>query len=310
MTELPFEQKSPIYLQVLIFIVVLTWGFMGFEVAQYRLVNLYASPEEWLSWASLLFVSMVPVLVAISWRMKTSISYAEPDWDLREREVTITEYKNMAKEYQRAYRHVLSRIDYPLILLILLLFIVALLFPFVTMQTTISIIAATPVLFGFLFVPFGILFANILFKFIPNEATLHLSYREPNQLQRYVELMSGSPGISWAGVRVTLGEAGGYYTIRSPTPIARVEDIEGVSWIECELDEVGGFVKVSAFLQLGDDEKTLLVEETPQQLTSYLTAQIVKRALLAYIQAKGEQELLEDVLEEVERYLKRFASSS
>jgi hypothetical protein len=310
MTETPFEQRPTIYLQVLIFLVVLVWGFMGFEVAQYRLLNLYTSPLVWFFWASLLFVSLMPVLVAISWRMKTGISYLDPNWDLREREVTVTEYNVMIKEYQRAYQHVLSRIDYYLIVLLILVYVGALLFPFVTMQTTISIIAATPVLFGLFLVPFGILFANVTFKFIPNEATPFLSYLQPRQLRKFIELLNGAPGISWAGVRVTLGEIGGYYTIRNPKPLARIEDIEGVSRIECELDEDGGLVKVCAYLQLGDGEETTLVEETHPQLTSYFIAQIVNTTLHAYIEAKGEQELLEDVLEEVETYLKRFATSA
>jgi hypothetical protein len=310
MTEEPFEQKSTIYLQILMFIAILVWAFMGFEVAQYRLLNLYIYPFVWLGWATLLFISLLPVLVAISWRMKTSISYTEPNWELRKREVTMTEYKNMTSEYQKAYQHVLSRIDYNLIVILFIVYIAAILFPFVTMQTTITIIAATPVVFGFLFVPYGLLFTNFVFKFIPSEVTTHFSHLEPKKLSRFVKVMSESPGISWAGVQVTIGEVGGYYTIRNPTPLARIEDIEGASRIECELDKTGLLVKVCAYLQLGEGEETVIVDEVPQQMTSYLTAQIVKKALMSYIDAKGEKELLEDVLEDVEEYLKRFATSA
>jgi hypothetical protein len=267
-------------------------------------------PWDWLIWATLLFISFIPVLIAISWRMKTAISYKEPTWNLREREVTMSEYEGMTKEYQKAYQHVLSRIDYPLMVILFIVYLGALLFPFATMQTTISIIAASPFIFGLLFVPFGILFANVMFKFIPNEATPHFSYCPPSELQKFVEPMSLTPGISWAGVRITLGELGGYYSIRNPRPIARIEDIEGVSRIECELDEFGELVKVAAYLQVGEGEETIVVEETPQQLSSYLTATIVKKVLLAYIDVKGEQEILEDLMEDVDSYLKRFANSA
>jgi hypothetical protein len=306
MTDAPFESKPTIYLQGLIFLIVLAWGFMGFEVAQYRLLNLYEYPLDWFYWATLLFISLLPVLFAIAWRMKTNISYNEPDWDFREREITITEYEGMMKQYQGAYQHVLSMIDYPMIFLLVVLYVGAILFPFVSMQTTIYLIASTPIIFGLLVVPFGIIFANVVFKFIPNEATPYFSYRQPKPLRRTVLLMGRSPGISWAGVRVTLGEAGGYFTIRDPTPVARIEDIESVTRIECELSDEGDITKVVSYLQL-DDEETVVIVETPQQLTQYLTVQIVQKTLLAYIEAKGEKELLEDVLDDVERYLKLFA---
>lgn len=279
---------------------------MGFEVAQYRLLNLYVYPYVWFFWATLLFLSLMPALAAITWRIKTGISYTEPTWNLREREVMFTEYEEMTKEYQKAYRHVLSIIDYPSIFILIIVYIGAVLFPFVTMQTTTSIIAATPVVFGVLFVPFGILFANVLFRFIPNEATFYFTYPNQKQLRRIIDTMSKSPGISWAGIRVTLGEVEGYYTIRDPTPTARIEDIEGVSWIEFELGETGDLCKFVAYLQLGDGEESIVAEGSLQQLTSYFIAGIVKKILLAYINAKGEQELLADVLEEVESYLNRF----
>jgi len=310
MTVEPFEQRSSNYLQVLIFLAVLTWGFMGFEVAQYRLVNLFTAPYVWIFWATLLFISLLPVLVALSWRLKTSVVFDEPEWDLKEREVTVTEYKSMVKDYHRAYQHSLSMVDYPLILLIIFVFLGALFFPFVTLQTSVPIIAATPVIFGFLFVPFGILFANVIFKFIPNSATPVLSFLQPKQIQPFIAIMSQSPGISWAGVQVTLGEAGGYYTIRNPIPIARVEDIEGVSKIECELNEAGELVKVSGYLQLEEKDESFLVEEVPDELTPLLIARIVQKIFHTYIKERGQQELFEDVLEEVESYLKRHASST
>ncbi|MHA2382327.1 MAG: hypothetical protein ACXACT_07100 [Candidatus Thorarchaeota archaeon] len=309
MTEAPFKQKTTIYLQGLIFLVVIVWGFMGFEVAQYQLLNLYAFPFDWLSWATLLFIGLIPVLTAIIWRMKTTISYSEPDWDFREREITITEYESMMKQYRGAYQQVLSMIDFPMIILLAVLYIGAILLPFVTMGTTIYLIAATPVIFGLLVVPFGIIFANVLFKFIPNDATPFFSYLKPQTLRGIVRVMVQSPGISWAGLRVTIGESEGYFTVRNPIPVARIEDIESVSRIETELSENGTLDKVVSYLQLGDDE-TIVFEDSLKELTQYLTVQIVQKTLLTYIEAKGERALLEDVLDDVESYLKRFAPTS
>ncbi|MHA2151830.1 MAG: hypothetical protein ACXAAQ_07595 [Candidatus Thorarchaeota archaeon] len=306
MAEAPLVRSSTIYLQGLIFIILIAWSFMGFEIAQYRLLTLYESPFEWIFWATLLFISMLPVLSAITWRMKTNISYNEPTWDLREREITMTEYRDMMKQYRGAYQHVLSTIDYPMILVAAVLFVGAILFPFVTMSTSIYLIAATPIIFGLFVLPFGIVFANVVFKFIPNKATQVFSISYPKSLSRIVRLMRQAPGISWTGVHVTLGEASGYFTVSDPTPVARIEDIESVAKLECLLGESSGLINVRSLLQLDSEEPTLIADESLNQLTPTVIAQMVKKTLLAYIEAKGESELLEEVLEEVEIYLKRL----
>ncbi|MFW9794010.1 MAG: hypothetical protein ACFFEE_06905 [Candidatus Thorarchaeota archaeon] len=309
-TEAPLELRSQLIYQVVIFIVVLVWGVMGFEIAQYRLLNLYENPLEWISWSTLLFLTMFPVLIGITWRMKTNIFYTEPNWNFREREITIDEYKTMMNQYQREYQHVLSTIDFRMTFLATLLFSAAVLVPFALMRTTIFIIASTPVIFGFLVLLFGIVFANISYKYIPNEATPHFPFVQPNHLNKFVQLMEQSPGISWAGIHVKLGEAGGYFTIRKPKPVARVEDIEGVARLECQSSNSGGRLRVSSFLQDEESEETVIVERSIDHLTTYLVAQLVRKTLLAYIEARGEKELLEEVLEDVESYLKRFTPTS
>ncbi|MHA1943491.1 MAG: hypothetical protein ACW96M_03750 [Candidatus Thorarchaeota archaeon] len=310
MIETPLDLKSQTYSQGIIFIVVLAWCFMGFEIAQYRLLNLYELPFEWIAWATFLFVSMFPVLVGITWRMKTSVSYTEPTWDFREREITLPEYENMMKQYRRSYQHILSIIDFPMIFLAAILFSVALLFPFALMRTTIYLIAATPVIFGLLVLLFGIVFANITFKYIPNAATPHFPYLKPGPLRKVVRLIEQAPGISWTGVHTTIGEAGGYFTVREPRPLARIEDIESVARIECDLSDSGDLVRVVSVLQLEGTNETILVDESLDQITPFLTAQIVQKTLLAYVEARGESELLEEVLEDVEDYLRRFVSTS
>ena len=310
MTEAPLELKSQLFSQGVIFIVVVVWGFMGFEIAQYRLVNLYESPIEWISWATFLFISMFPVLVGITWKMKTTISYTEPTWDFRERDITVPEYESMMKQYRGAYQHVLSIIDYSMICLSALLFPAAILIPFALMRTTFYLIAATPVVFGLLVMIFGIVFANFTYKYIPNEATPHFSYISPTPLRNFVRLMEQAPGISWAGVHATIGEAGGYFTVREPKPVARIEDIESVARVECQLGDSGDLIRVTSVLQLDGSEELVVADESPDQLTPYLVAQIVRKTLLAYIEARGEKELLEEVLEDVETHLKRFSPTS
>ncbi|MFX1484519.1 MAG: hypothetical protein ACFFCP_15175 [Promethearchaeota archaeon] len=310
MNEAPLELKTQRPSQIIIFAVVLVWSFMGFEIAQYRLVNLYETPVEWVSWATFLFISMLPVLIAITWRMKASISYTEPEWNFQQREITLPEYENMMNQYRASYQHLLSIINYPMICIAVILFSVALLIPFVLMRSTIYLIAATPTIFGFLVLLFGIVFANLVFRYIPNEATPHFSYSHPKQLRNLVDIMEHVPGISWAGVKITLGEAGGYFIVRDQIPVAHIEDIESVARIECQLSESSELIRVASFLQLEESKELLVVDESPSELSTYLTAQIVKKTLLSYIEVRGQEDLLAEVIEDVENYLKRFAPIS
>ncbi len=290
--------------------VVLAWGFMGFEIAQYHLLNLYESPFEWISWASFLFISMLPVLIGISWKMKTDITYSEPKWDFREREVTISEYEKMIRQYRQAYQIVLSIIDIPSLGLTVLLFSTAILAPFVLMRTTFYLIAATPIIFGLLLLLFGVVFTNLIFKYIPNDSTPHFPYQQTSPLNKVVRLIEQSPGISWVGVHIIIGEAGGYFTIREPKPVARIEDIESAARIECQLYDPESQFRVRSLLQLEGSGESVVVDISPDQLTPYLVAQIVQKTILAYIEARGGSELLDEVLNDLDTYLKRSVPSS
>jgi hypothetical protein len=83
-----------------------------------------------------------------------------------------------------------------------------------------------------------------------------------------------------------------------------------VARVECQLSDSGNLIRIVSVLQLEGSEELVVADESPDQLTSYLVAQIVRKTLLAYIEARGEKELLEEVLEDVENHLKRFSPTS
>ncbi|MFX1484860.1 MAG: hypothetical protein ACFFCP_16910, partial [Promethearchaeota archaeon] len=226
MSKSPIEPRHQLPYQIAMFIIIILWGIMGFEVANGRLLYIYNRPIEWLSWSTLLILAAIPVVITVTWKMKTNISYSEPVWEFREREVSIAEFESMMKQYKKVYQHLLSIIDYPRIFIIIVLSLIGVSFPFYTMRTTYPVIAATPVVFGLLVVLAIILFANVSFKYLSNEATPHFPYHNPRKFRGYVEMMDKSPGISWSGVHITIGWSGGYFTISKPKPIARIEEIE------------------------------------------------------------------------------------
>jgi hypothetical protein len=306
LAEGPARTGSFLNYQILIFVVVFVWAFMGFEVAQFQLLSLYETPYNWISWAVFLLVSIIPAITAITWRMKTSVDFIEPEWDFREREVTLYEYGNMMKQYRREYRNFLSAIDYGLILLACILSVIAVALPFLLMRTTFLLIAATPVIFGFLVLIFGLVSSSLIFKFIPNDATPLFPSMSEKSLRLSIKLMESSPGISWTGVSVMLGEAFGYYTVRAATPVSRIEGIESVAKIQCLMDESNHVSKMVFTLALDNSNTPTVIGESSGDMTSKQITEMVQKTLLAYIEAKGSDEILEEVLEEVTHFLKRY----
>ncbi|MBY8997741.1 MAG: hypothetical protein KGD60_08410 [Candidatus Thorarchaeota archaeon] len=306
MTEGPVGTGSFFKYQILIFLVVFVWAFMGFDVAQFQLLTLYETPNNWISWAVFLLVSIIPAITAVTWRMKTNVDFIEPEWDFREREVSLSEYGKMMKQYRSEYRNFLSTIDYGLILLAFILSVTAVTHPFLLMRTNIFLIAATPVIFGFLVLIYGLVCSSIIFKFIPNEATLQFPFVSEKSLRPSIKVMEAIPGISWTGVTVMLGEAFGYYTVRDATPVSRIEGIESVAKIKGKMDESHHVSKLVSTLILDNSDTPKVIVESSGEITPKQITGMVYKTLLAYIEAKGADEILDEVLEEVTHFLKRY----
>ncbi len=305
MGEGPVTTGSLLSYQILIFIVLIIWSFMGFEIAQVQLLPLYETPFTWITWAIFVLASIIPCITVVAWRMKSQIRYNEPEWNFREREITLSEYQEMMKQYRSQYRNILSIVDYYQIILAVILSIIAITIPFLLMRSNIFLIAASPLIFGFLVLTFGLICTSIMFNYIPNDATPYFPIVFVGTIRPWIELMEKTPGISWTGVNLSLGEAGGYFTIRDVSPVSRIEGIESVSKIKCVIDESGHLLKVTAILILDDSEKSHIIDEFSGEPSLKELTQLVHKTLQTYISSKGADEILQEVLEEVTYYLKR-----
>jgi hypothetical protein len=307
LTEGPVRIGSFRTYQIALFLIVFVWAIIGFEVAQVQLVPLYEKPLSWIAWSVFVLVSIVPVVAAVAWRMKIQVIYVDPIWTLREREITLTEYKEMMKEYRKEYRDFLSEIDYNLIGLAGIIGFAAVTTPFVLMRTVLTLIAVTPVIFGLFVLLFGLVCASIVFKIMPNEATPHFPTVSVKRLHPMIELMHKSPGLSWVGVKLILGEASGYYSIRSVSPVARIEGIESAAMIQGDPDEEGNISKLSATIVLDESGSQKVTEHSNTEISTRLITELVLRLLETYIKEKGEEEFLDEVIEEVKAYLSHSA---
>ena len=114
-----------------------------------------------------------------------------------------------------------------------------------------------------------------------------------------MDKMWDTTGISWSGIRMTIGRSDGYFLIRETKAIGRIEGIESVGSIECDKNEMNHYSAVS-IMQLGPDSTITLSLDTDYPTIEDLDLDdLVKRTLIRYIDLKGVNELLEDIIQDL-----------
>jgi hypothetical protein len=305
MVESPVLSKSTIFYQIGIFLILQVWAIMFFEVSQYQMITLYETPLEWFGWVSVLFLTLMPVLGILVWKMKDCVHISSADWNYRFREVTLDEFSHMITEYNHRYGHLISFIDIRLPPLAMACYVGALFLPFPFMRSTILLISLTPVILAAVLVVFGILFSYLLFKFIPNSTTQQFPSYRPRIFRKSIRFLAQMPGIYWCGIRLNIGELGGYYTIGSPHPVARIEGIEGAARIDCSVDVTGSISSIVALLDSDTSLEPIIVGKVTAPITATSVALLIRKILDTYIEKRGGEDVLDEVLEEINMYLEK-----
>jgi hypothetical protein len=308
MTKEPLISKSSLPYQIGIFLIVNLWGFMIFEVAQYQLIVLYEVPLAWIGWSNLVLLTLLPALGVSTWKFKDRIQLQNPKWNFKIREVGFKEFKEMVASYNSSYRYLLSSFDYLVFLLLCICYVLVIALPFFLMRTTVLIIQMTPLLITLIVIVFGLLFSFFIFKYIPNSATPEFPSHKSRKLQKPIQFLVGIPGIFWAGVRLTIGEAGGFYTMRNPISIARIEGIEGVARLECHLDQSGVISSIVPVFEMENFKKSEKLAPITKPITAVKTAHLVRSMIQEYIRHSGAEEILEDVIEDIDIFLRKRES--
>lgn len=305
MAEAPIITKSVFPYQISLFILIHIWAFICYEVAQYQMVLLFESPFSWIGWGTLVVSSMLPVLGLCSWKLKDQVQLHNPEWEFKIHEVQLPEFKEMTKNYNKNYRHLISSIDYLLIILVSICYVSFIALPFYLMRTNVLIISLTPAILALITIIFGFLFSYFIFKFVPNSATPEFPTHQPRKLRKAISFLVGIPGIFWAGVQLTIGESGGYYTMREPVPIARIEGIEGAARIECEIDSSGNITRIIPTFESEETTPSEQLEDLTDHITPVNTAKLIRLMIQEYLSNRGGEEILEDVLEDIDTFLSK-----
>ena len=273
---------------------------MTYETAQYQLLLVFESPWTWVLWVLVLAGLLMPVAGMIVWKAKQEVRTPDLSWTFRESDVTLLEFRDMIRQYATDYQYLMARADYRLMALASVVGLTLVGAPIILMRTTVYVISITPVIAGFLMMILGGLITMILFRLIPGPLSDEFPFHSCRRMRKGLSQIIDLPGTSWAGIRVLLGESHGLFTIRAPRPEVRVEDIESVARIECETDRAGIIVSANAILEKVNGE-----EERISSITSDVTrlelTRLVKQLLEAYVRERGDEGLLDEILQEVEQ---------
>ncbi|TFF91057.1 hypothetical protein EU545_05845 [Candidatus Thorarchaeota archaeon] len=301
MTDETVLSSPSIGYQILLFVIIQAWALMTYETAQYQLLLIFETPLNWILWSIMLMGTLAPVVYAIVWRAKQQVTVGSLEWNHRDRDVTLDEYREMTNQYARDYQYMISRVDFGFLLLSLMAGVILVLAPFLLMRTNALLISLAPATSGLAMLIFAVLLLITIFRAAPSSVSDQFPYHPPRQLARANRSLVDIPGVSWVGVRLVIGESEGLYTLRSPRPVMRVEDIEGIARIECEIDRTGRLESAAAIIERydGDDE---YIDSLDSPITRLGLTKLVRVLLVTYIDERGDEAgILGEIVEEVDR---------
>ena len=300
MSESPLTYKSLTIFYIILVGVIFSWVVFAIGSTQNVLLTLYFGPLDWTLTTTGLLVRMMFTILFNTWVMKHQISFTDPKWIYRDREVDYREFEGVMREYAKEYSHIIAHIDCKLVFLAVILFVAAVSTGALVMVVPFLLLLFIPHVFGLLQVLFGVTFSVLTYRAVPTDASQQFPFDTPRKFRNAIRVLWNTPGISWVGVGISIGEAGGYYTIRCPTVVARIDGIESVARIEAEIDRLGRFIKAVSVMNFEPAEGRWTVEtDTTCGVTPETLRGLVKRTLQAYVAAKGANPLLEEILDEL-----------
>jgi hypothetical protein len=207
----------------------------------------------------------------------------------------------MMRDYLKGYSHLVSVTNYPLLIISLSLATLASVIPYVVASLNVLWLLFVPDIYGGFILLFGLVTAVLLYQRTSSPAGKEFPLHRPNQFTAIINQLNRTPGVSWAGIEIQIGEAMGYYTIRDPKAVARIEGIEGVAKIEVKLNKDGEAVSAISDVQFEDSaqERKLEVEFNQVGGIEVGLQMLTRWTLEAYVTEMGSNEILDEILAEV-----------
>ena len=98
--------------------------------------------------------------------------------------------------------------------------------------------------------------------------------------------------------------------MRNPIPVARIEGIEGTARLECHLDSSGTISSIVPIFDLENFKPSDKIVTITEPITPVKATHLVLSMIQEYIQHRGGEEILEDVLEDIDTFLRKHESQN
>lgn len=291
--------KSSLPYYAALFATLMVWVFVAMDLSQRFISTINSNPLNWVIISSGVFlIPLIPASI-VTHNLKNTVELESPSWSFQIREIAYPEFETMMKDYLREYVHLISRVRETDIIFLMILFGICISFPFL-LPYEIFFIVLAPYVFAAGVLLFGLLSSRILYCLFENDATSEFPYWHPRKFKKAVDLLYSTPAISYAGVRVAIGEAGGYFTIRDPVATGRIEGIEALARIDVVADKKGGISEATAFLDLdtANESKSKTSQFNRNDDGASLLA-LVRWLLQEYMSVSESSDILADVLDDV-----------
>lgn len=297
MSKEPVVYRPRTLQQILLFVILIVWSYASVEVASYLLVTLYSNQALWIIFTSVVLLPLaIPIWIAARW-LKQTVSYEEVPWDFHTQELSFKTYSKMMADYASGYTHLISRIDYRLLLLAVLVLITAISLPIPLVGISVLLLFYFPYAFGALALGYGILLSIFFYRASTNEVTNQFVYENPQTFRIALTLLESIPGLNWIGIRFQMGMAGGYYAIHNSRAVGRIRGIEAVARIEITVGGVDPPLTAFGFVSSSESEesKRMMELDAPEDEIVQLI-DLVNWCITLYIRDHGSNEILDEVL--------------
>ncbi len=298
MTDEPFQIKSLLPYTIIQFTTIIVLSLFAFTVGWELLGIAHADVLGWILATTLITIVTTLSLLSISWYMKQQVRVEEVEWNKKVQDVTLDEYTRMYKDYINSYSHLISRFDERDFILLILSLVTVYLVPYAMALSLLTVLFA-PYVFGILVIGFGLSLSSFSFKFFGTTDFI-TKIPSPKKIHDFVRISQNVDGVAFAGIHLSIAEAGGYYNISAVRPIIRLEGIESAVRIDFVLDDSLRLKSLKSVFLISDDIIEQIIESTQEDERITTIRLLMIKTYKQYISLKGEDPFLTDLLQELE----------
>lgn len=281
-----------------LFSVIILWSVFSVAVVQGFFGLLLYDSINWVALASILHFTYLLPLGIIIWRMKMSVDLMDPDWTFERRFVSFSEFREISAEYKSKYSLFTSRLDLRWILASLAMVVISIGSPFILYILDPAGLAFLPQIMGAIQIILGISYSLVLIAGVPSPLHEEFPLYSPGRFGSVIAALSSLPVLSWIGIILDLGEWRGYYSLREPKIAAKIDGMESVATLICDVDRRGIITSCTVENNSAhDDFPNDLVHSNPG-IRDIIA--LLKKCVYWYMQCSEDKEILAEILDELE----------